>query len=340
MVETPEATPAVNQNGLLRFNTTSSAKSLTGTYAQAVPYALQGTRGDGSAVLPDRTNPDFMLGEPDLNFFSLGFDIPGTSDREGTAILDFGAGQLLNALTITLHEVTTDENPSNPYPEEKVRVLVAEEIAGPWTEIGTGNNMGGTRPYTTSVVELGDATCVRYVKLEDITDLTDGYSRQRVPLADGFDVNAVSIESDGVCGTCVETKNLIAGQHNDVGDVIIEKLSDTQIKVTFKLSVPGSITDTYVHVGTSLADFPLNPQGQPKSGQFEYKTEGHAAGTTEFSYIIDLTPEEAASETLLIGAHANVTYQWNGSWRSDTAWGEGNRFRPRNWFMYMEFKCD
>lgn len=340
IVEAPVNADVTSQEGVLRFNTTSSAKSAAGTYAIAVPYALQGTLGSGGAILVERTDPNTMLGMADGKFFSLGFDRQDTPEREGEVILDFSAGLLLNALTVTLQEITNDVNPGNPYPEEKVEVYVGTDVNGPWTMIGTGTN-AGPRPTTTSVLPLGEQACVRYVRLVDVTDLS-GYSSTRRRLADGFDVDAVSIESDGECstGNCIQSKNLIAGQHNDVGDVLIERLSATQIKVTFKLDVPGSITDTYVHVGTSLSDFPLNPKGQPKSGQFEYKTEGHAAGTTEFSYLIDLTPAEAASETLLIGAHANVRYQWNGRWLSDTAWGEGPRFTGRNWFMYMLFDCD
>ena len=53
-------------------------------------------------------------------------------------------------------------------------------------------------------------------------------------------------------------------------------------------------------------------------------------------YVIDV-PE---GSPLYVGAHANVTYEWEGQMQSDTAWGEGPRFTNKNWFMYMLFNCE
>ena len=167
----------------------SSAK--LGIYADTVVAAIQGQEVPSGPVAPSRSDPNSALGAPDTDFFSLGFDRLETNTLEGELVLGFARGYRLKALTGTVFEETYGSRA----PLETADVYVSEEASGPWHYIGTARNDGtaaNTRP-TAHPANL----CTRFVRLVDRTDRALFVNRGR--RGDGFDVNAVRVESDGGC---------------------------------------------------------------------------------------------------------------------------------------------
>jgi hypothetical protein len=95
--------------------------------------------------------------------------------------------------------------------------------------------------------------------------------------------------------------DLLAGQTTDIGDVLVWNDADT-LYVKF-VSTGDCLLETHVHVGTSLADFPLTKKGNPIPGHFDY-SDPHGC-VSEYTYPIPLEDEWVPCETdLLIAAHA------------------------------------
>ena len=98
---------------------------------------------------------------------------------------------------------------------------------------------------------------------------------------------------------------LYAGQDMEVG--VIEVTNDGDyLYVEYKITEEDwCITETHLHIGEELDNFPLTPgrNANPIPGQFDYK-EKHDC-VTEYTYEIPITWEDE----VLIGAHAKVE-QW------------------------------
>jgi hypothetical protein len=108
--------------------------------------------------------------------------------------------------------------------------------------------------------------------------------------------------------------DLIAGGGNeksaiDVGDVLVWN-DDNYLYVKYVIIDETSddlldnwyITETHLHVGESLAEFPLTPTDNPKVGHFEYS--GEHDFVTEVLY--EIPNEWDQDDTVYIGAHAVV----------------------------------
>lgn len=92
--------------------------------------------------------------------------------------------------------------------------------------------------------------------------------------------------------------DLIAGQYIDVGD--IEVWDDgTTLYVTYIIDDPWVMTESHLHIGYTLADFPLNKYGNPQVGLFDYQME-HDPPVTTYTYEIPYDGET------LIATHAVV----------------------------------
>ena len=92
--------------------------------------------------------------------------------------------------------------------------------------------------------------------------------------------------------------DLLAGQTNDVGDVLVWN-DGSNLYVKFVVS-SGCLRETHVHVATSLSGIPQTKTGNPIPGKFEY-SDPHGC-VTEYTYQIPLT--WAAGTPLYIAAHA------------------------------------
>lgn len=97
---------------------------------------------------------------------------------------------------------------------------------------------------------------------------------------------------------------LYAGQDIDVGCVEVWNDADN-LHVNYVITEDGwCITETHVHVGATLEDFPLSvPKHNPAPGQFDYQ-EVHDPGVTEYEYVI---PLDGLSDNIIVAAHAVVT---------------------------------
>ena len=153
----------------------------------------------------------------------------------------------------------------------------------------------------------------------------------------------VSILKDA--GDCFLETNLIAGQFYDVGQVFVTH-DESFLYVSYHVTEPGwCLTETHLHVATSLAGIPMTKSGNPKVGNFEYS--GYHNCAEEYTYTIPLAWAPGAE--LVIAAHAVVHHsEGDNPQRSsfvssgnETAWAEGTSFPGNNWAMYVNFTlCD
>lgn len=128
-----------------------------------------------------------------------------------------------------------------------------------------------------------------------------------------------------------ESVDLMAGQHNDVGDVLVWG-DGTNLYVTYTVSEAGcAITETHLAVATSLSDIPQTKKGNPIPGQFPYSMI-HNPPVTEYTYTLDATQWDAAAE-LFVAAHAVVVCGGN----EESAWAAGNDFGGKNWATYFNY---
>ena len=316
----------------------TSNKSMALNYATGVAGFTQGEYHDGSPITdPSRTNPANALGAPDSMFVSLGFDKPNTATQEGELILDFTTGKLLKSVTVTVTEATNVYPPDRPYPAEAADVYIGANASGPWKYIGQVSNDLNERPWPVDTLSVDGDRCARFVRLVDVTDrsLYTNNPDKRFGLGDGFDVDAVGIESDGECtvNTCIKKYWLWVGYHV-VGKVYVEKFDNNQLKVTYKIFRSGwTLKKTHLEVGNSLRDIPRHRNGYPDLDEFEYKT-NHSGNVTEYSYMVSFSGDPS---TFVIAAHAVVA---NGKcWASAFA-GRSLYCWWMSWVKYIVFKCD
>lgn len=113
-------------------------------------------------------------------------------------------------------------------------------------------------------------------------------------------------------------KELIAGQHYDIGSVTVDSDGIT-ITVSYTIEDPNwTLVETHLFVG-ECGDQPMNGQGNPQVGRFPYK-ENHESGVSEFTYTIDMFTE-GIDDSGCIAAHASVISA-DGT-MSHTAWADG-----------------
>lgn len=162
------------------------------TFASSAPSVDQGTRKNGTAVLPDRSVASYMFGAPQTtgtpsdavvpanSFFSLGFKIGQA--QGGSVVLGFTNPFYQNPSgpDLQVYEVT-----GGVYPDEKVTVEVSTSPIGPWSP--TVPNPG--------VRDAGFEMSIpsaQYVRLTDKSDIN-----LFELTADAYDVDAVK----ALCGT-------------------------------------------------------------------------------------------------------------------------------------------
>lgn len=156
-------------------------------YAVAFSENNQGLRKNGTAILPDRTDPNVALGVPQSagiandapvvagSFFSLGFPHANNLNTPGSIVFDMGETFYPNngGDDIMVYEVT-----GGTYPVETVKVEAKLEIGDSWTDLGTINRDGG--------VEMSPLTSARYIRLTEASNIAPFEAT-----ADGYDLDAV-----------------------------------------------------------------------------------------------------------------------------------------------------
>jgi hypothetical protein len=173
---------------------------------------------------------------------------------------------------------------------------------------------------------------------------------------EGFDdARSVELAGDATCVT------LYAGQTIDVGTVCvsIDNAVDTSAQcgagstgamtVTYATTGGWQLVETHLAAGDQLGDIPVNKAGNPQIGQFPLAGPS-AAGSTTASYAVPLcsfgldgTDEACDPVKSYLAAHAVVrTQNADGTWKSETAWGDGERIvKKGSWAEYfnMTLEC-
>jgi hypothetical protein len=118
--------------------------------------------------------------------------------------------------------------------------------------------------------------------------------------------------------------NLIAGQHSDAGDVVVE-IEDGNLVLTLEAQGDWIIKEWHVYVGDAEAEVPW--KNSPAPGKFDWAGESDELTLTLTAAQVGLD-SWSDGEKLLIAAHAVVC---RGD-QEETAWGEGHSI-GKNWSM-------
>lgn len=168
----------------------AAAFTAAGSASAAVVYASNvvaansaGLTVSGSAIDNDRLVAAAALGSPDastaasLGFYSLGFG--------GSLTLSFSS--LFGPGTATFHEATG----GNTYPSESVDVFVFDLATSSFEFAGVADNQNGPSQLSFSGLCSIGCSQLRLVDTSSPGDFT------ALPLADGYDVDAVSVTTFG-----------------------------------------------------------------------------------------------------------------------------------------------
>ncbi len=141
----------------------------------------------------------------------------------------------------------------------------------------------------------------------------------------------------GATGDGADTVDLIAGQHIDVGDIKIWNNGES-LFIEFNTTDGWSMTETHLAVATTVDDIPHTKKGNPIPGKFSHKAT-HNPVVGQYTYKIGLESAEFAQvEKIFVAAHADVQRIEKGRViQQETAWGEGEPFKGRNWATYTTY---
>jgi hypothetical protein len=105
------------------------------------------------------------------------------------------------------------------------------------------------------------------------------------------------------------------------------------------------LTEAHLWIGENIVDMPQTRKGNPRVGNFPYHS-GDITSATSWTFDIplaDLGNEPyVCDKAFHIAAHAAVRKDLGGEWRTETAWGAGERFVERgSWGTYFTilFTC-
>lgn len=155
----------------------------------------------------------------------------------------------------------------------------------------------------------------------------------------------VSVAADGGVG-CTE---LLAGQTIPAGEVCVE-VESGDLVVTYTTENEWELIETHLWAGSTLADMPQARNGNPKIGNFPYKS-GDISGATIHVFRLPLTDfgltgSETSCDrtTVFLAAHAAVRkLDGSGGYQTETGWGDGSNIVERGtWatFFSVELACE
>lgn len=135
---------------------------------------------------------------------------------------------------------------------------------------------------------------------------------------------------------CEGEEPLIAGQNYPCGLVNTKIVGDNMV-ITYSTDNGWEITKTHLFIG-KFDDIPTNQPGNPRIGQFPYKST-EVAGTTQVTWTIPTASLILEDGTGYVAAHADVSlFDSNGTLvQSETAWGEGDPLPGNSWAMAFYF---
>jgi hypothetical protein len=135
---------------------------------------------------------------------------------------------------------------------------------------------------------------------------------------------------------------LLAGQSIPAGTVCTS-IEGENLKVTYATENGWLLYEAHLWAGMSLSSMPQTNSGNPKLGNFPYNS-GALAGVSSYSFLVPLSTFGLSSsmtacdpKVSYLVAHAVVKKQLaDGSFESQTAYGEGNRLVQKgNWAMWF-----
>lgn len=129
--------------------------------------------------------------------------------------------------------------------------------------------------------------------------------------------------------------DLFAGQHIDVGDVLVWDDGNT-LYVEYVINSPWVMTQSHLHIATSLVGIPQTKKGNPIPGQFEWG-EYYAPPVDADTFNFDLSQEGWYGAELHIAAHAVVIDTSTCPYETETAWADGTDFPGKNWATYFTY---
>lgn len=170
----------------------------------------------------------------------------------------------------------------------------------------------------------------------------------QLPIQESQNNKAIHIGEIGSGETGV---NLIAGQNIDAGNILFEDI-DTDgngekdaLQVTYMTENGWGLYDIHFWIGSSLSTLPTNKAGNPQIGLFPYKYSG-LGGVSSYTFVIPFSSigyNCDVADNYYVAAHAVVKKLVNGSWQSETGWGDGMRLVHKgSWAMYFKLyiTCD
>jgi hypothetical protein len=131
---------------------------------------------------------------------------------------------------------------------------------------------------------------------------------------------------------------LFAGQTIPAGSVDLV-VNGSDLSVTYNLSNGFSLLEAHLFVGESLSLMPQTNNGNPKIGNFPYKSGSISGSSFTFTIPLSSLGSELCDKTLYAAAHASVVRQnADGSIQNETAWaGTTKIVQKGSWATYFPF---
>lgn len=174
------------------------SSSISTQYASGVVSSAQGTRKNGTAVLPDRTDPTDALGAPQStgaaydspviagSFFALGFNTANPTGPGGNIVLSF-TNYIVDVPgnDITIYEITGGTS----YPNEYVKIEASQDGTTWFTLLASGlKDLGAD-------LAAAGLPWAKYVRLTEVSPMAPFETT-----ADGYDLDGVVATSQEFLG--------------------------------------------------------------------------------------------------------------------------------------------
>ncbi len=137
-----------------------------------------------------------------------------------------------------------------------------------------------------------------------------------------------------ICGEA-SVSTLWAGQTHNSGSLTVSN-DENYLYVTFTTTGDWLLQKTHLNVSSSLSGVPVNRQGIPVPGKFEYSSSHDFVSS--YTYAISL--DNLDSELVTIAAHSEVVQlnEEGSVIRAETAWGGDIRGSGNRWWFYSTYE--
>jgi hypothetical protein len=146
-------------------------------------------------------------------------------------------------------------------------------------------------------------------------------------------------------GTGLQIETLFAGQTIPAGTVSTEVVGDF-LEITYSTTGGWELVEANLWIGDNLGSMPQTKNGNPKVGQFPYKS-GDISGVTEHTFSVPISLLNFScpiqDTVFYVAAEAQVRISAAGGYRTEGAWADGDAFvESGNWATYftITLTCD